>query len=160
MKKVFFWIGLLWGCNVSMAAAQQALATAGGNATGSGGTVSYTIGQTFFTEVTGTTGSVEQGVQHAYEIYPVSTNHPLDPVCAVSVFPNPTVDVLHLDIEASDFTTMRYQLLDAAGKLLESRTIVAPRTTIMMERFSSDVYFMEVFLDNNHSKSFKIIKNK
>lgn len=46
---------------------QEAILTSGGNASGSGGTVSYSIGQTFYTTYMGANGSVSHGVQHPFE---------------------------------------------------------------------------------------------
>ena len=54
--------------------AQESVNSTGGNATGSGGTVSYTIGQVGYTTNTGSNGSVAQGVQQAYEILTVGIN--------------------------------------------------------------------------------------
>ncbi|MCF8450685.1 MAG: hypothetical protein K9G49_12515, partial [Taibaiella sp.] len=48
------------------AKAQQAITPAGGNATGSGGSMSYTIGQIDFVMAVSTGGSMAQGVQHPY----------------------------------------------------------------------------------------------
>ena len=49
--------------------AQEAVAAAGGEATGSGGTVSYTIGQINYTTNTGAGGTITQGVQQPYEFF-------------------------------------------------------------------------------------------
>ena len=43
--------------------AQTTIATTGGNAAGSGGSFSYTVGQISYSTVSGTNGSVAQGVQ-------------------------------------------------------------------------------------------------
>jgi hypothetical protein len=59
---------LLLGCNIQLLNAQTGIAAGGGNATGSGGSVSYSIGQVFYMMNTGTTGSVLQGVQQPWEI--------------------------------------------------------------------------------------------
>jgi len=49
--------------------AQEATTTAGGEASGSGGYASYTVGQVVYTTKTGTNGnSVIEGVQQPYEI--------------------------------------------------------------------------------------------
>ena len=45
------------------AQAQQATTATGGDATGSGGSAAYSVGQIVYTTHTGTTGSVAQGVQ-------------------------------------------------------------------------------------------------
>ena len=49
--------------------AQQTNASAGGNATGSGGTVSYTIGQQEYSSFSSVGGSVNQGVQQPQEFF-------------------------------------------------------------------------------------------
>ena len=48
--------------------AQEAIPAAGSNAIGSGGSVSYSVGQVVYTINTGTNGSVAEGVQQPYEI--------------------------------------------------------------------------------------------
>ncbi len=46
--------------------AQEVISASGGNATGSGGSVSYSVGQLFFMTHTGADGSVAEGVQQPY----------------------------------------------------------------------------------------------
>ena len=58
--------GLLWA---GFAQAQESANSSGGDATGSGGTIAYSIGQVVYTTNTGSNGSVAKGVQHAYEIF-------------------------------------------------------------------------------------------
>ena len=48
--------------------AQEAVASAGGESSGSGGSVSYTLGQTFYSTHDGTTASIAEGVQQAIEV--------------------------------------------------------------------------------------------
>lgn len=49
--------------------AQQTVPATGGIATGSGGTVSYTVGQAVYTTQTGSGGTITQGVQQPFEIW-------------------------------------------------------------------------------------------
>lgn len=49
--------------------AQEATNTTGGDASGSDGTVSYSVGQVVYTTNTEPTGSVAQGAQQPYEIF-------------------------------------------------------------------------------------------
>jgi hypothetical protein len=61
---------VLFLCSHCFAAinAQETISPGGGNATGSGGSVSYTIGQVAYGAFSGTTGSVIQGIQQPYDI--------------------------------------------------------------------------------------------
>jgi uncharacterized protein (TIGR02145 family) len=47
---------------------QNTIPAAGGNAKGSGGSASFTVGQIFYTKLSGTNGSVVQGIQQPHEI--------------------------------------------------------------------------------------------
>ncbi|MDD2634269.1 MAG: hypothetical protein PHW82_02085 [Bacteroidales bacterium] len=54
---------LVLGLGITGLQAQESVNTTGGNALGSGGSVSYSAGQVIYTNNTGTSGSVAQGVQ-------------------------------------------------------------------------------------------------
>jgi len=54
--------------SVTAILAQTAIPAAGGNATGSGGTVSYSVGQLTYNTYQGSVGTVSEGVQQPYEI--------------------------------------------------------------------------------------------
>ena len=47
---------------------QETLSTSGGNASGLGGSSSFTVGQVFYTSNSSIAGFVSQGVQQAFEI--------------------------------------------------------------------------------------------
>ena len=66
-KKVKLTALLLLGIGFNQVYAQQATTASGGDASGSGGSVVYSVGQIVYTTNTGTTGSVLQGVQQPYE---------------------------------------------------------------------------------------------
>ncbi|MGD0341661.1 MAG: hypothetical protein ABSA76_08155, partial [Bacteroidales bacterium] len=69
MKHLVNLLLALWlGGNSIAIHAQSTITTSGGNASGSGGSASYTIGQVVYSTITGTNGSSAQGVQQPYEI--------------------------------------------------------------------------------------------
>ena len=59
---------LLLGIGFNQGYAQQATTASGGDASGSGGSVAHSVGQTVYTTNTGSNGSVAQGVEQPYEI--------------------------------------------------------------------------------------------
>jgi hypothetical protein len=77
--------------------AQQIISTGGGNASSSGGSVSFSIGQIAYTTVSGIAGSVSQGAQQAFEIFSVGSNETALNISLIA-FPNPTADNLTLQI--------------------------------------------------------------
>lgn len=148
----------LLGLGLMVGYAQQATTASGGDASGSGGSVAYSVGQLVYTTNTGTTGSVAQGVQHAFDIYAVGIE---DIVWgfSLSVFPNPTADQLTLSIENYPHEPLTYQLYDLQGKLLASQPIQAIETEIPFSHLPAAVYFLHVLQENQRVQSFKIVKH-
>ena len=130
----------------------------GGDATGSGGTASYSIGQIDYVTATGSNGTITQGLQQPFEILVTSvTNNPGINLSAI-VYPNPTTNFLSLKIENSKLDNVSYQLYDELGQLLTEKRIDANETKIELSQFSSAIYFLKVVSNNQELKSFKIIK--
>jgi len=141
--------------------AQEAVATAGGESSGSGGSVSYTLGQTFYSTHDGTAASIAEGVQQAIEVSVVTGIIETGIDLNIAVYPNPTVNFLHLKVDAStarNVQEMRYQLYDMNGRLLASEEIVSDITTIETSQLSPATYFVKVLGDNKEMKTFKVIK--
>jgi len=140
--------------------AQETVTTTGGEATGSGGTTSYTVGQVAYTTNTGSNGSVVQGVQQAYEIFTVGINE-IELNITLTAFPNPTADNLTLQINDYNNEKLSYQLYDMQGKLLSNGQIVAGQTQINMNSLPTATYFINVVNQKNKKvQSFKIIKTQ
>ena len=148
--------GILWA---GFAQAQESANSSGGDATGSGGTVAYSIGQVVYTTNTGTNGSAAQGVQHAYEIFTVGIKE-TELNISLTAFPNPTTENLTLQISDYNNAKLSYQLFDMKGKQLGNGQIVAQQTQINMNGLPSATYFLNVVnQENKKFQSFKIIKN-
>jgi hypothetical protein len=139
--------------------AQQVTTATGGNASGSGGTFAYSVGQIVYTTNTGTTGSVAQGVQQPYEISILLGVDDNSIKLELTAYPNPTTNCLTLDIGKAELSTFNFQLYDISGKSIESRKIISSTETIGMENLPSATYFLKVTNNNSEIKTFKIIKN-
>lgn len=142
----------------STAFGQSATSAAGGNATGTGGSVSYSVGQVVYTANNSTSGDVFQGVQQSYEILGLSGINTVSLVANSSVYPNPTTDVLFLNIEDFDVTDCVFILSDSNGKLLFQKSIIDKKTELEMSSFISGIYFVSVFENNKEIRTFKIVK--
>jgi len=149
--------GLLWA---GLAQAQESANASGGDATGTGGTASYSVGQVVYTTNTGSTGSVAQGVQHAYEIFTVGIKE-TELNISLTAFPNPTTENLTLQISDYNNEKLSYQLFDMQGKQLSNGQIVAQQTQINMNSLPTATYFVNVVnQENKKVQSFKIIKTQ
>lgn len=157
MKHKKLKLGLLLVGFSLTAQAQQAATVSGGTASGTGGTVTYSVGQVVYTTNTGSNGSVAQGVQQAYEISIVLgvENHMIH---LIQAYPNPTIDYLTLNVGNSDLSSLNFQLYDITGKLIENKKISSSIETIRMENLPSGTYFLKVANNIQEVKTFKIIK--
>lgn len=138
--------------------AQTSVNASGGNATGSGGSVAYSIGQVVYTTNTDASGSVSQGVQQAYEIFTVGIKETKLNI-SLSVFPNPTADNLTLQISDYNNEKLSYQLLDMQGKLLNNGQVTTQQTQINTANLPAATYLINVLnQENKKIQTFKIIK--
>jgi len=139
--------------------AQESPTATGGDATGTGGTASYSVGQVVYTTATGTNGSVAQGVQQPYEISTTVGVNETTINLELSVYPNPTTDYLTLKIDDIELSTLNFQLIDLQGKVIENKKVTATTSTINVESLSKATYFLNVTDNNQLIKTFKIIKD-
>ena len=148
----------MFGCSIISIQAQQTTVSAGGDASGIGGTFSYSIGQVVYTYNYGTDVIVAQGIQQPFEISTLGLdNYQINLV--MQTYPNPTKDYLVLNVHDIDLSNMIFQLYDVNGRLIETRTMFSPIETICMMNLPSSVYVLKVINNNKEVKSFKIIKN-
>ena len=151
------------GCSlvfaVKTSTAQQAAVAVGGNASGSGGYVSYSVGQIDFTTNTGPNGYVNQGVQQTYEIKVVLGIEEEQINLDVQVYPNPTTSNLTLNVGQHELTNLEFQVLDMLGKIIENKKITSTIETIEMDNLPDATYFLTVIYNEQSIKTFKIIKN-
>jgi len=140
--------------------AQETVTTAGGEASGSGGTASYTVGQVFYTTQTGTNGNtVAQGVQQPYEISVVTgIEEAKDINLSVSVYPNPATDYLSIKVENYETVNLQYMIFDINGKLLQTVKATGQETKIEINNLVVGNYFVKVLDNKKVIKTFKVIK--
>ena len=142
--------------------AQETVTTTGGEASGMGGSSSYTVGQVVYTTNTGINGSVAQGVQQPYEIYVTTGVNQTAINLEMIVYPNPTTNYINLKVDAStslNNQNLSYQLFDMQGKVIENKKVTADNTIIKMEALPKATYFLKVTDNTKTVKTFKVIKN-
>ncbi|HBE43202.1 MAG TPA: hypothetical protein DDW27_18770 [Bacteroidales bacterium] len=139
---------------------QSAIPATGGTATGTGGTVTYTVGQVTYSTFTGSSGSVAQGVQQPWEISTVTAIEKTEGITLeMSVYPNPTDGALKLTVKSFDHKGLRYRLYDMNGVLLQDKPIESEETEILLQGYSSTMYFLRIVNNKQEIKVFKIVKN-
>ena len=151
-------LSFLFSFSLNAQTSHQVLSATGGDATGSGGSVAFSVGQIVYTTSTGTTGSVAQGVEQAYEISSVGIKETALNI-SLSVFPNPTSDYLTLKVEDYNNEALSYHLIDEQGKLVLNEQITNQDTQVAMSTLARGIYFINVLQANKKIQTFKIIKN-
>lgn len=139
--------------------AQASVTSGGGNSSGTGGAISFTIGQTAFSSISSPLGSITQGVQQPFEISVMTGIENQSILLSWSVYPNPVDHNLTLNIGNYDGEKFSYNLFDVNGNLLEDERISGIETTISMADFLSGIYFIRVHNKGMVVKTFKVIKN-
>ena len=162
MKKIKYLLNSFCLLSISFIGlkAQQSINTLGDKASGSGGTISYTVGQVFTNTVSDGSYILTEGVQQAYVISVVTQVANANRITLNAItYPNPTTDYLNLEVSNYEKEDLRYQLFDATGKLIKSDSVLNNTTTITMSNYIKGTYLFILIQGNNKVKSFKIIKN-
>ncbi|MBI5009134.1 MAG: T9SS type A sorting domain-containing protein [Bacteroidia bacterium] len=130
----------------------------GGDATGSGGTASYTIGQ--FVLSSGTDGSktVSQGFQQPYEIITVGIRELTGFRLDCSLYPNPATDHIRLKVENYEGGELSYILYDMGGIILINSRLEGSEAIIPMQNKKPGTYLLKLSDGKQDLKIFKIIK--
>ena len=141
--------------------AQETITTSGGEASGSTGSASYTIGQVVYTTIVGTGGNtIVQGVQQPFEISVVTgTEEAKDISLLVSAYPNPATYYLTVKVDNYETANLQYMLFDINGKLLQTVKATGQETQILTSELVPSNYFVKILDKQKEIKVFKIIKN-
>lgn len=161
MKNKNYYLFILFLTSISFVKSysQESVTVSGGTATGTGGTASYSIGQTTFTSQISSGGIVTSGVQQPYEIVTLGNNDFAEINLVMSAYPNPTIDVLNLVVSDEKWNDMSYQLFDLNGKTLSKlQKMTTSETSVSMQELQSGIYFLTITNGFKTIKTFKIIK--
>ena len=138
---------------------QTSVNASGGGTSNASGSISYSIGQVAYQSVSNSSGSVSQGVQHAFEISTLSLEENALNL-SLSAYPNPTQELLNLRVGNYKQEKLAYKLFDFQGKVMSEATINSETTTIDMKQLPVATYFVEVHNEGKKVQTFKIIKNQ
>jgi len=162
MKKnfeVFLILLVLSATNSSFCYAQSVIAAAAGNSTGTVGSESHTVGQIVWSEVSGTNGTMLQGIEHFFGNPPVGIQKYFATIPEIVVHPNPADDFIKLISEDYMLGNFIFKLYNPKGILLLEKKIESTETEIAMRNYAPGSYLLIIFRNGVPVKTFKIIKN-
>lgn len=156
-----FFTLLFLGSHSSLHAQQNTVAS-GGVHSGTGGTISFSLGQIDYINMASQTTLITQGLQQPFEIYVIATTIPIviDKSPEFTLYPNPTKDYTVLHVKYSIVKSMSYVLYDILGRVVNKERLINVRTTIRMDNLPSAVYILTVIDDSTNKviTQFKIVK--
>jgi hypothetical protein len=157
MKKMILFLGCcLLGWGAIDAFAQQGFVVSGGEASGTGGLVSFSIGQINYASASSADHIIIEGIQQSGDN--ITNIEETEINLTALVYPNPTTEFLTLKVENGEFNNLSFVLYDEQGKLLLSRRFEGNETNVNVTHLPPSKYFIKVINENKEIKSFKIIK--
>ena len=155
MKKHLLCTGMLLS---GVAFGQQNAVASGGEASGIGGSVSYTVGQIDYISASGANGNINQGVQQPFEIFSVGIEETAFDI-NVSLYPNPAVDQVIISLETREnYKNPSYRLTDEQGRIIRQGAINLNETSVQVSDLANACYYLNVLIDDQLAKTFKLVK--
>jgi hypothetical protein len=148
---------LACGCTCSYVNAQNSINASGGEAAGSGGTSSYSVGQICYYMFTGSGGASAEGVQQPIELFPGGNVEMPDEVI-INTYPNPTGGEVLVHIPEPVAENTGYYIYNIQGMLVKSGMLTSGLTSLCFASLPSAVYILHISVDNNNTYICKIIK--
>ncbi len=156
-KRRLLFLGILFGhIGFSQMLTPEVLATSGDYYTSTNNSLSWTIGESVIETYSSTNNKLTQGFQQSsYIITSVKEN--VNNSFSVLVYPNPASNFINIYSESTEIKKMRVELLDIAGKSIHSETF-QNKLQLDLSGYTSGVYFIKVYDDNNSVRTFKLLK--
>lgn len=158
MKTTFFTLSLFLVSFSIQVSGQESLNTSGTNMSGTAGSVTASLGQIFYTTTSSSLGSIAAGVQQSYEITATLGVDITEISLNLTIFPNPTADILNLKMGFKDYDKYRYDIFDGSGKLLTGQPILQAQTQIIMASYPASMYLLKISKEGKTIKIFKVLK--
>ena len=141
-----------------VASSQSTISTSGGDATGSNGSVAYSLGQVVYNTFSNNDFSWSQGVQQAFEVSTLNVSTP-NLRGTLTAYPNPTAHQITLEFKDFKKLEWSFTLVDLQGRKLKSGLISSAKTSINMNLFLPATYLLVVQdQEQKNLKTYKIIK--
>lgn len=135
---------------------QEVVSSQGDSYSNSSGSIDFTIGEVVINTVTNGTNDLTQGFhQTMWEFVGIDE---FDANFVVSIFPNPTQDVL--TIQATAFEDVTYILTDATGRIVMKDILSGELTPLDVSLFEAGTYNLSLEKASSILKTIRLIKTQ
>lgn len=129
----------------------------GGNASGQGGSISYSVGQVFFTVNQSFEYFILEGVQQPNPLTETPSIDDIDNF-TFTAYPNPFIDVLYVKADDFENKDLQYLLFDIQGNLLRRIRVKEKTTEISLYNLQAAAYLLKIFKGDLNVTTLKLIK--
>jgi len=160
MTKPYFVLFFLmvWMVPVGVCA-QTSVHSSWGEGTGSGGRMTYSVGQVFIQSVSVPGGArISEGVQQPLEVLTIGMDDVSQILEGIMLFPNPTAGDLHLQIRDFVPAVFSYRMLNNLGQCIQQGDVQSSSSLLSLESVSAGSYRIEVTSTGGKRRVFQVIK--
>ncbi|MFD1315891.1 T9SS type A sorting domain-containing protein [Namhaeicola litoreus] len=134
---------------------QEIISPFGQGTTSNIGSLNATLGEIAIATDQSSEGIITQGF-HQTNLSVLSVDD-FDPQLKVSLYPNPSPDLFHIEME--DFTTAIVKVYNVHGQLMLDQILDNNNSEVHTEQLKKGMYFLTVFKNDKPIKTYKILKN-
>ena len=138
--------------------AQSVVSSTGDELINSEYQLSFTMGETAIKTLEKEDKILTQGF-HQTRLTITSIEYFSDKDLKINLFPNPATDYLNLFIDTKNIDNSFYIIYNLNGEKLKHNKILNFETQISFEEYAPSVYFVKIFINNNYTNAYKIIKH-
>jgi len=153
--KIKFTILLLILCTLTVSS-QEVIASQGNSYNNASVSIDFTIGEVVIATLGNTGNTLTQGFHQTN--LTVLAIEDFDINYQARVFPNPTQDLLQVEIQ--NFEGLNFKMYDIQGRQLSNEKLNRINTTINTTPYAKGLYLLVILNENNQLlKTYRIIKN-
>ena len=157
---ILIFVGLfLTNLAISQTASPELVSSAGESFNNSTYQLDWSVGECVTATHTTNEFIITQGFHQDRYVITTAIQNLQNAIINISVFPNPTTDIISLQIENSKTKNLQYTLTDISGKILQNKEIESNIEQLDFSTFTNGIYFLTVKQENQIIKSLKIVKN-
>lgn len=153
-KKALIAFSLIVGSTTTFG--QEVISSQGDSYTNSSGSIDFTIGEVVINTGTDGTNDLTQGFHQT--TWSFVELEEFDANFGVSIFPNPTQDVL--TIQATMFEDVTYVLTDATGRIVKKDVLIGELTPLDVAPFEAGTYNLSLEKASVILKTIRLIKTQ
>ena len=135
---------------------QEIISSAGGHSEAHGAQISWTLGEPVIETISGGDNTLTQGFHQTKllvtPVFSITQNN------EISVYPNPTKDIVYIQVNGSQMLKSVAGLYSSNGKLLKQFSLIDERTILKTQEFPNGSYLLKISKDNTLFQTFKLVK--